>query len=419
MLLAVDTDVLTALATAVGAATALAVGADFAFRRRRMEALRDATHRAAENADRLRRIVAAAPDLSTVNLPGLDLGNLVLRERQLRDADLSRSLLRETDLRGADCTRAILRSSDLTAARCARANFTEADLGSALLSGTDLTGAILVRCNLRDADLRGAILDGADFSGALLMGADLRGTELEKAITAGADLTDARLPSGNLRSRLPTPSEESGLDAGPLIPVYVVVDVSASMAGAPIEALTAQIGELLLTMRDDPLLAEKVAISVIAFADRAEVVLPMVPVGDAVLSRPLKAAGGTAYGPAFALLRSQVAADLARFGSQGRGFHRPIAFFVSDGTPTDVDWKRELKELLAVDQSPAIVAVGIGSAEAETMRRVGSAAAFISDRASLVEAIRAIGTLAAASVRSMEAGGELRVTEPSGFFIAQ
>ena len=70
-----------------------------------------------------------------------------------------------------------LKNCDLRGARLAGADLRGANLSLSDLRGTDL----------READLRGADLEGADFSGADLTGADLRDTFLSATKFLGPD----------------------------------------------------------------------------------------------------------------------------------------------------------------------------------------------------------------------------------------
>ncbi len=58
------------------------------------------------------------------------------------------------------------------------------------------------------------------------------------------------------------------------IPVYLVIDVSASLSGRPIDDLNNALSTLVTDLAADPILSGIVQISVIAFSSDARVVSP-------------------------------------------------------------------------------------------------------------------------------------------------
>ena len=60
------------------------------------------------------------------------------------------------------------------------------------------------------------------------------------------------------------------------LPIFFVLDVSESMAGAPLEQLHRAMESIVEQLRQDPHALETVYISVIAFAGKANVVVPLI-----------------------------------------------------------------------------------------------------------------------------------------------
>lgn len=168
------------------------------------------------------------PDLSHLDLSGLDLGGYDLshcemngtnlRGCDLSDSDLSFAILRGAELRsavfaGTDLTsaslyEASLGGSDLRRARIHRTVFSKAyawdvnmggmDLRLAFFQETDLGGATLAAADLSDGQLDGATLRKANLEGATLVGARMNGATCENARMKGADLGRAQLSMANL-----------------------------------------------------------------------------------------------------------------------------------------------------------------------------------------------------------------------------
>jgi DMSO/TMAO reductase YedYZ molybdopterin-dependent catalytic subunit len=93
-----------------------------------------------------------------------DLGNLYLKDCDLRDARLDRADLREANLTRCDLRGATLRGADLRGADLEGANFAGADL-----TGADLRGAALSAARFfdhQDGKILGATIDGMQWTGA-------------------------------------------------------------------------------------------------------------------------------------------------------------------------------------------------------------------------------------------------------------
>lgn len=132
------------------------------------------------------------PDLSCLDLSGLDLRYMNLTGADFTGSNLAGADLRFSNLSGAQFIRANLSRARLTGSDLRYANFHGADLGGATLRYVDLRSAYLYRADLRRSDLRYANLYDAD-----LYDADLRYADLIGLITDG-------LPSGHLIF-IPTP----------------------------------------------------------------------------------------------------------------------------------------------------------------------------------------------------------------------
>lgn len=143
-------------------------------------------------------IIAAArakaewPDLSCLDLSGLDLRYMNLSGADFTGSSLASADLRYSDLSGAQFIRANLSRARLSVTNLRDANFHGADLGGATLRYADLRSAYLYRADLRRADLRYANLYDVD-----LYDADLRHAQLTGLLIDG-------LPSGHLIF-IPTP----------------------------------------------------------------------------------------------------------------------------------------------------------------------------------------------------------------------
>jgi uncharacterized protein YjbI with pentapeptide repeats len=126
-------------------------------------------------------------DLSGLDLHGVDLSVVNLREANmnrvdLHDADLHGSDLREADMHGADLRNAYIGAADLRRADMRWADLSKADLSRANLCEVDMSDANLSRTNLGGADLSGAVLTDVNLRDTNMGGANLREVDLPLGI---------------------------------------------------------------------------------------------------------------------------------------------------------------------------------------------------------------------------------------------
>jgi uncharacterized protein YegL len=153
-----------------------------------------------------------------------------------------------------------------------------------------------------------------------------------------------------------------------VLPVYVVIDTSASLMGI-IDDVNQALAGLVDQLGSDAQISSKVRISIVSFSDQARLEMPMsTPSSETV---PLLAAqGSTDYGSALRFIKELIPADIGRLKSEGERVYRPIMYFITDGMPVDQGWRNALDELEAESFGlrPTIVAMGFGSADPTVLR---------------------------------------------------
>ncbi|MDR1872574.1 MAG: VWA domain-containing protein [Deltaproteobacteria bacterium] len=118
------------------------------------------------------------------------------------------------------------------------------------------------------------------------------------------------------------------------LPVYLLIDVSGSMTGEPIESVKNGIQLLLSTLRKDPQALESAFLSVITFSDRVTQVVPLTEVATVQLPN-ITASGGTSLGQALQTLTETANKEINKGTSSEKGDWKPLVFLMTDGQPTD------------------------------------------------------------------------------------
>jgi uncharacterized protein YegL len=158
-----------------------------------------------------------------------------------------------------------------------------------------------------------------------------------------------------------------------VLPFYLVVDVSASMGMSspdgdetPIQAVNLILPKVISGIDKSPTLGDVVRLGAIDFSDDARVVLRLDDVRNVGRIPTFEVRNLTSYAAAFRLLRQEIEKDYAQFKGDNYKAYRPVAFFLTDGQPTDDP--AELSSAYAALTDPAfklrpnIIPFGVGGA---------------------------------------------------------
>ena len=155
------------------------------------------------------------------------------------------------------------------------------------------------------------------------------------------------------------------------LPVYLVIDCSHSMRGAPIEAVQDGIKKMVADLRGDPMALETVCMSIITFATGAKLVVPLTEILT-FTSPELLAGGKTDLGAGLKLLVERIGSEVVLSSPTKKGDWKPVVFILSDGGPSD-GWITPAKVLYGHHEKGAwnVLAVGYGkSVHVEKLRRI-------------------------------------------------
>lgn len=198
-------------------------------------------------------------------------------------------------------------------------------------------------------------------------------------------------------------------------PVYLLLDCSGSMQGAPIIAVNEGLELLYKLLMQDAVAKESVWISLIRFASTAS--QDQLTAIDQFVPPTLTASGSTAMGGAFQLLADSIKNDLTPRAGNQRGDYRPLVYLLTDGAPTD-NWQGPVQQLKALSgsQRPTIVALGCGpSVNASMLQQVTSEVYLMANVTT--DQLKAFFKLVSGSVvqasRAAGSGAEVNIQSPT------
>lgn len=194
------------------------------------------------------------------------------------------------------------------------------------------------------------------------------------------------------------------------LPVYLVIDISGSMSGEPLEAVKNGLQVLVATLRQDPYALETAFLSIITFGETANQAVPLTELVSFQVPS-LVANGRTALGQALELLATRIDAEVQRSTPTQKGDWKPLVFLMTDGLPTD-DWGRGRDALRKV-KTGMLVACGAGpGADANLLKQLTETVVMLDTADSAT--IRSFFKWVSASVSSGSQKVETGNKEPSG-----
>lgn len=127
------------------------------------------------------------------------------------------------------------------------------------------------------------------------------------------------------------------------LPVYLLLDVSGSMDGEPIQAVNTGIQQLISDLNDSPEAVQQAYISVITFGDTAQQIVPLTKLTEFQVPE-LTADGLTALGPALSLLCECWDREAIPSTGEHTGDFRPLVFLMTDGEQNEGDFEKGVRD---------------------------------------------------------------------------
>lgn len=158
----------------------------------------------------------------------------------------------------------------------------------------------------------------------------------------------------------------------PRCPCVLLLDVSGSMTGRPLDALNAGLTLFKDELAADSLAMKRVEIGIVTFGP-VKVEMPFTT-ASAFFPPTLQAQGDTPMGAAILEALNMVRDRKQDYRSNGISYYRPWVFLITDGGPTDA-WKAAAEAVREGEASKqfAFFAIGVKGANMDVLRQISSA----------------------------------------------
>ena len=157
-------------------------------------------------------------------------------------------------------------------------------------------------------------------------------------------------------------------------PCLLLLDVSFSMEGAPINQLNQGIKQFAVELSNDQLASKRVKVGIVTFGSHVRVHTDFVVARD---FRPeqLDANGLTPLCQAVQTGIGLLDQRKAAYNKSGAAYYRPWIFLITDGAPTDADpqrWRKTVKMLKEGEQNKkfSFFALGVEGADQELLQQL-------------------------------------------------
>jgi uncharacterized protein YegL len=200
----------------------------------------------------------------------------------------------------------------------------------------------------------------------------------------------------------------------PRCPCVLLLDVSGSMNGRPLDALNAGLALFKDELAADSLAMKRVEIGIITFGP-VKIEMPFTT-ASAFFPPTLQAQGDTPMGAAIMEALNMVRDRKQDYRSNGISYYRPWVFLITDGKPTDA-WKAAAEAVREGEASKqfAFFAIGVQGADMGTLRQISSAREPLSlDGMKFRELFKWLSS-SLSSVSKSTVGTEVPLSSPTGW----
>jgi len=153
-------------------------------------------------------------------------------------------------------------------------------------------------------------------------------------------------------------------------PCVLLLDISYSMSGQPIDLLNEGLIAFQHALHEDDLASLRVEVAIVTFGGKVTVVQDFVT-ADQFSPKKLSPKGDTPMGEAIDLALDMIRERKQIYKQNGVPYYRPWVFLITDGAPTD-DWHSAAQRVKQDEenQSVAFFAIGVQNANMETLAKI-------------------------------------------------
>lgn len=148
----------------------------------------------------------------------------------------------------------------------------------------------------------------------------------------------------------------------PRVACVLLVDVSGSMAGAPIEALEAGFKQFVDEIQDDPVARKRAEIAVVTFGTHANLLVAFQE-ARALQPATFPVGGTTNMADGINLALEQIENRKLAYRAEGIHYFRPWIFLLTDGRPDDAGIEGALERLSSAERARKVTVFPVGVGE--------------------------------------------------------
>ncbi|WP_353931725.1 VWA domain-containing protein [Okeanomitos corallinicola TIOX110] len=156
----------------------------------------------------------------------------------------------------------------------------------------------------------------------------------------------------------------------PRCPVVLLLDISGSMSGSPIDQLNAGVATFKQEIEQDATASLRVEVAIITFGGTANLIQDFVTI-DQFNPPHLTASGSTSMGAAIQMALREVENRKTEYKNNGIQYYQPWVFLITDGGPTD-SWQSAAQQVRQADADRKIsfFAVGVQGANMNILSQI-------------------------------------------------
>jgi uncharacterized protein YegL len=163
-------------------------------------------------------------------------------------------------------------------------------------------------------------------------------------------------------------------NADPKCACVLLLDVSSSMRGEPIDQLNAGLRAFQDAIQQDELARRRVEIAIVTFGNLGDESVQLVQdfvAAESFVAPTLTTGMNTPMGEAITTALDMVHARKAYYRASGMEYYRPWILLLTDGQPTD-DWQAAAQRVHAEESAKGVAffAVGVGQANLSTLQQI-------------------------------------------------